>query len=209
MLWGIYFKKFFDIEVLVDCMSTIAKAQVDPRIYRNWFLLNRRCTISVVTGAGLSDEGEAGETVAQGSGGAALVSQLKVDRGINEYFKGSGDEECYGAVRLQPLSWQDDVVGLNGEIRLVQAALNRLNHFVEESQLEIHPDQSKSSYMVFGSKSYKKEVVKETEEDPLRVGDVKLERSKSMTYLASWGRCCTRTAWPPAPTPRWSFGPPK
>ena len=83
-----------------------------------------------MTGAGLTDEGEAGETVGQGSGGAALVSQLKVDRGFNAYFKGSGDEEFYGAVRLQPLSWQDDVVGLNGEVRLVQAALNRLNHFV-------------------------------------------------------------------------------
>ena len=111
------------------------------------------------------------------------MSQLKVDRGISAYFKGSSDEEVYGAVRLQPLSWQDDVVGLNGEVRLVQAALNRLNYFVEESQLEIHPDQSKSSYVVFGSKNYKKEVEKETIEDPLRVGDVKLEESKSMTYL--------------------------
>ena len=127
VLWGVDFMKFFDKEVLVDCMSTLAEAQVDHRIYRNWFRLNQRCTISVVTGAGLTDEGEAGETLAQGSGGAALVSQLKVDRGIDDYFRGSGDEECYGAVRLQPLSWQDDVVGLGGEIRLVQAGLNRLN----------------------------------------------------------------------------------
>ena len=183
VLWGVDFKKFFDKEVLVDCMSTIAEAQVDPRIYRNWFRLNQSCSISVVTGAGMSDEGEAGETVGQGSGGAALVSQLKVDRGINDYFEGSGDEEYYGAVRLQPLSWQDDVVGLGGEVRLVQAGLNRLNYFVEESQLEIHPDRSKSSYMIFGSKKYKKEVEKETLENPLQVGEVKLERNESMTYL--------------------------
>ena len=37
--------------------------------------------------------------------------------------------------------------------------------------------------MVFGSKHYKKEIGKETAEDPLKVGDVKLEMSKSMTYL--------------------------
>ena len=30
VLWGVDFKKFFDKEVLVDCMSTIAEAQVDP-----------------------------------------------------------------------------------------------------------------------------------------------------------------------------------
>ena len=89
----------------------------------------------------------------------------------------------YGAVRLQPLSWQDNVVGLGGQVRLVQAGLNRLNYFVEEAQLEIHPDQSKSSYAVFGNNKYQQEEQKETLEDPLKVGEVKLERNESMTYL--------------------------
>ena len=106
-----------------------------------------------------------------------------MDRGLDDYFKGSGDEECYGAVRLQPLSWQDDVVGLGGQVRLVQAGLNRLEYFIGESQLEIHPDPSKSSYVVFGGRKYKKEVLMETTKEPLRVGEVKLERSSSMTYL--------------------------
>ena len=57
LFWGIDFKKFFDKEVLVDCMSTLEEAQVDPRIYRNWFRLNQRCSISVVTGSGLTEEG--------------------------------------------------------------------------------------------------------------------------------------------------------
>ena len=85
----------------------------------------------------------------QGSGGASLPYQLKVDRGIHSYFESSSDEECYGAVRLQPLSWQDDVVGLGGEVRRVQAGLHRLTYLVDESQLEIHPDSSKISYVVF------------------------------------------------------------
>ena len=106
-----------------------------------------------------------------------------MDRGLNDYFVESSDEEVYGAVRLQPLSWQDDVVGLGGEVRLVQAGLNRVDYFVAESQLEIHPDPSKSSYVVFGGMKYKNEVLMETSEEPLRVGEVKLERSRSMTYL--------------------------
>ena len=72
-------------------MSTLGEAEVDPRIYRNWFGLNQRCTISVVTGSGMTEEGEARETVGQGSGGAALVSQLKVDRAVNAYFEDSSD----------------------------------------------------------------------------------------------------------------------
>ena len=61
-------KKLFNKEVLVDSMSTLGEAEVDPRIYRNWFGLNQRCTISVVTGSGMTEEGEARETVGQGSG---------------------------------------------------------------------------------------------------------------------------------------------
>ena len=184
ILWSVDFQKFFDKEVLVDCLDTLAtEALVDAKIYRNWYRLNQRCQISVVTGSGLSEEGEAGEVVGQGAGGASLVSQLKVDSGLNYYFSSSGDEECYGGVRLQPLSWQDDVLGLGSEARLVQASLNRLAYFVDESQLDIHPDPSKSSYILLGNKKFRKEALTETNKEPLMVGHVKLERSESLTYL--------------------------
>ena len=95
---------------MVDCLETLAtEAHVDARIYRNWHRLNQRCLVSVVFGSGISG----------GSGGASLVSQLKVDRGLDCYFGSSSDEECYGGVRLQPLSWQDDILGLGSEARLV------------------------------------------------------------------------------------------
>ena len=184
IIWGVDFKQFFDKEVLVDCLDTAADANVDARIYRNWYRLNRRCVFSVLTGTGVSEEEEeVEEVVGQGCSGASLLSQLKVDLGLNSYFEGSGDEDYYGAVRLQPLSWQDDVVGLGGGARLVQASLNRLSYFVDESQLQIHPDPSKSSYIVYGNKKCKQKIQKEVEDAPLRVGEVKLEQSEAMTYL--------------------------
>lgn len=156
-------EKFFDKEVLVDCLDTLAtEAKVDARIYRNWYRLNQRCLVSVVTGSGITEEGEAGEVVGQGSGAASLVSQLKVDCGLDSYFSSSEDEECYGGVRLQPLSWQDDILGLGSEVRLVQASLNRLSYFVDESQLDIHPDPSKSSYIVLGNKKSSSKIKEET-----------------------------------------------
>ena len=62
-------QKFFDKEVLVDCMDFLAEARVDKKAYRNWYRLNQRCQVAVVTGAGMSEEGDAGEVVGQGSGG--------------------------------------------------------------------------------------------------------------------------------------------
>ena len=59
----------------------------------------------MVTDFGMSKEGEPGEVVGQGSRGASLVSQLKVGSGLDFYFNSSSNEECYGGVRLQPLSW--------------------------------------------------------------------------------------------------------
>ena len=103
ILYTADFQKFLDKEFLIDCMDTLAEAKVDPKVYRNWFKLNQRCQVSVVTGASMSKESDAGEVVGQGSGGAALVSQLKVDKVVDSYFSSSKDEECYGGVRLQPL----------------------------------------------------------------------------------------------------------
>ena len=84
---------------------------------------------------------------------------------------------------VQPLSWQDDILGLGSEVRLVQASLNRLSYFVDESQLDIHPDPSKSSYIMLGNKKFRKETEKEISENSITVGPVMLERSESLTYL--------------------------
>ena len=174
-------KKFFDKEVLVDCMDVIAKAQVDPKVYMNWYQLNQRCQVAVVTGAGMSEEGDAGEVVGQGSRGAALVSQLKVDKVVDSYFSGSTDEECYGGVRLQPLSWQDDLLGMAEDASRVQASMTRLAYAMAESQLTVHPD--KSGYIMYGKKKYREQVSKETEEDPVKFGDIPMKKMEQMKYL--------------------------
>ena len=56
----------------------------------------------------MSAQGLAGPVTGQGGGGAALASALNLDMGLNSYFQGSKDEECYGTVRLQPLVYMDD-----------------------------------------------------------------------------------------------------
>ena len=55
----------------------------------------------------MSAQGLAGPVTAQG---AALASALNLDKGVNTYFQGSKDEECYGRVQLQPLCFVDDLL---------------------------------------------------------------------------------------------------
>ena len=92
--------KFFDKQSLVDAMEALHKAKINPKFYRVWFKMNQNTVIQVKTGAGMSARGLAGPVTGQGGGGAALASALNLDLGLNSYFQGSRDEECYGTVRL-------------------------------------------------------------------------------------------------------------
>ena len=59
--------------------------------------------IRVRCGGGYSPWMEVGDTLGQGSGGAALASQANLDKGITTIFKGSTDLAYYGTVPLSPL----------------------------------------------------------------------------------------------------------
>jgi hypothetical protein len=105
-------QKFFDSEVLRTVMTTLNEANVNKKAYRCWFKLNEKTAIKVATPAGLTKSADVGEIVAQGSGGAALVSGADVARGLESHFSGSQDEMSYGSIRLQPLAYQDDICRL-------------------------------------------------------------------------------------------------
>ena len=60
-------------------------------------------------GGGYSPWMEVGDTLGQGSGGAALASQANLDKGIITMFKGSSDLMYYGTLPISPLLFQDDV----------------------------------------------------------------------------------------------------
>ena len=56
-----------------------------------------------------------------------------------------------------------------------------LDAAMKEMSLEIHP--SKSSYLLYGSAEYKKQVEQETAEDPIMFGPILLQRKAVVTYL--------------------------
>ena len=101
-------RKFVDHESLRDVMDTLHDINMNPKVYRAWFLLSENTRISVKTGVGFTEEADVGEVIGQGTVGGALASQVNIDKGVDRYFRGSCVDTNYGTVRLQPIIFQDD-----------------------------------------------------------------------------------------------------
>ena len=160
--------KFFDKQSLVDATDSLHIAKINPKFYRVWFKMNQNTVIQVKTGAGMSARGLAGPVTGQGGGGAALASALNLDLGLDSYFRGSKDEECYGQVRLQPLVYMDDTARASHSVESMRAGNIKLACLMVEKQLEIHP--TKSGYLLFGSEAFKAACRMEAEESPILLG---------------------------------------
>ena len=72
---------------------------------------------------------------------------------------------CYGSLRLQPVSFQDDVLRVCGDRDSAQEGFNRLEAVFKSKLLNIHP--TKSCYLLFGNNKTKKRIENEIAERPL------------------------------------------
>ena len=134
-----------------------------------------------MTGNGLTDQAEAGAVLGQGSAGAALVSQKNLDQGTEEYFAGSADEDAYGGVRLQPLTFVDDIIRSSVCVSEARAGNAKLGSMMKDKCLTNHP--VKSGYIVIGNKAFKEQVEGDTKDDPIMFNSRKMDRKQVVTYL--------------------------
>ena len=173
--------KFFDKQSLVDAMDSLHKANINKKFYRVWYKMNNKTVIQVKTGAGMSARGLAGPVTGQGGGGAALASALNLDLGLDSYFRGSMDEECYGTVRLQPLVYMDDTARASHNMNTMRAGNTKLAALALEKQLQYHP--KKSGYLIFGSEGYKSACRMDAQEAPVMLGDIIMKEKDKGKYL--------------------------
>ena len=108
------------------------------------------------TPVGMPESANVGEVIGQGSAGGALASQANIDHGLNSYFEGSGDEVSYGSVRLQPMSFQDEIARIVSDVGSAQAGNVKISSMMKEKQLEVHPD--KTGFIVLGAEKYRKQI---------------------------------------------------
>ena len=170
-------KKFFDKENLRDALNALYSAGVCGKVYRLWYNLNKNTNISVHTGVGLTDACDTGETLGQGTVGGALASALNLDEELNAHFEDSPAEICYGSVRLQPVSFQDDILRVCTGRDGAQEGYHRFEAVFKSKLLEIHP--TKSCFMVFAPKNATRDLIRQEIANRPLVYDRIARKSKS------------------------------
>ena len=172
-------------------MAELYSANVDARAYRLFFLLNQNTRIRVRTGCGLTDWEEAGDGLGQGSGGAAKVSALNLDRKLDRMFRNSKQMIKYGGVRQQPYAFQDDALCMVEKITDLRVVVNDMDTVM--SMMQVQPNKSKCGYLLLGPKKLVKEARMMLEENPITVGDWRvqeLEQEKWGSVMQWSGRIC-------------------
>ena len=120
--------------------------------------MNKGNIIKIRTGVGISNSETTGENIGQGTIGGALLSSLNLDMGVQSSFKSSSSEISYGAIRLQPLIFQDDLARICTSVQAAQAGNDKVAEVTNSKQLEINID--KSSFIILGNKNKVKELKK-------------------------------------------------
>jgi hypothetical protein len=174
-------KGFFDAESLRGVMHSLYCAKIPMKMYRLWFKMNSRTVISVATPSGLTEPGEAGELCDQGSAGAALASQLDIDLGISSYFSNSQEEASYGSVKIQPQSFQDDILRVAPTLTSARSGNIKLHMMLSERLLKCHP--KKTCFVLIGSRKYKDQIREELKCRPLKFGDFSMMEKNQDMYL--------------------------
>ena len=161
--------QFFDKEVLVDCMGELYEAGIDPRAYRLFYYLNQETRIRVKTGCGFSGWEEAGDGLGQGSGGAAKVSALNLDKKLKSVFGSSKEMLNYGSVKQRPYCFQDDALCMVDKVEHLGVVVHGMETVM--GMMQVESNQSKCGYILLGPKHLVEEARKYLEERPIRVGD--------------------------------------
>ena len=108
--------------MIEDAVITCWRRKADIKAIRLWHKLNENTRLQVKTGAGLSDYGEVGGVLGQGTRGGAIFSQAVLDEAVMEHFSpGEQGQPRYGAVEMAPCMFQDDLA--NGSVGLLAARM--------------------------------------------------------------------------------------
>ena len=176
--------KFFDRENLKDGLNALYNCGINGKLYRLIFELNRRTSLKVKTGVGLSTSTELGENITQGSIGGALISTVNLDYTVDIHFKKSRHELSYSSTKLQPLIFQDDIFRMCSSWEAAQAGNKMIEAVMESKLLDLNLE--KSCYIVIGDKKAIKDLKSDLENNPLILCGDTMKEKVSDKYLGDY-----------------------
>ena len=146
-----------------------------------WYLLNVNTKIAVKTAFGMSEEANVGDCIGQGTAGAGLVSAANLDLGLQKNFNTTSNVMYYGNVRVQPLSYQDDVGTLCASIEMAECQATHLTNMLKEKILHAHPD--KYGLLLLGSEKFRENIKNSIKNNPIYLDKFKLQTKVCEKYL--------------------------
>ena len=157
------------------------KANVNNKAIRIWQEMNRNTTIKVKTPVGITDGIFVGNCVAQGTISAALVSATNLDKGMCEVFDEVEDVVKYGNIRLQPLTYQDDIGDICSDSNMLRSHAKFIEKVLDEKKLDAHDD--KTGITILGSSKYRQEILRDIEKNPIFLRKFKIKLKQKVKYL--------------------------
>ena len=125
------------------------------------------------TAFGVSEEAAVGDCLGQGTAGAGLVSAANLDLGLQKEFNHIKDVMYYAQVRVQPLSYQDDVGSLCTSVTMLRKQANKMTDMFKQKTLNAHPD--KSGYLILGSQSFTDNMKQQLKQDSIYLNKFNLK----------------------------------
>ena len=168
--------------MIEDAILVCQKRGVDPKAIRLWVKLNSDTKIRVKLPCGVSEAGEVGAVVGQGTIGGALVSQAVLDDGVMENFTPGGDIQAkYGSVPMAPFMFQDDLINVVEGLPQARIANSKVDIVMKQRGLALNKD--KSVCVIMGNKKQKMEASSEIEKDLLVCGDFITKEKEEEKWL--------------------------
>ena len=176
--------KFFDRESLVGTMSALHNYNINGKLYRHVYILNKDTIIQVKTGVGLSEKEETGENVGQGTIDGALVSSAGISNGVDDVFSKSKHEIVYGGDKLQPFIFQDDIIRACLSTESLRAGNRMMEEIIEGKLLDFNL--SKSCCMVIGKNKLRQNLIKEIGESEIKLCGQPVQIVESEKWLGDY-----------------------
>ena len=180
-------KSFFDKEVLGDLMDEMNTIEIDPRAQRLFYKLSRDTRIRVKTSCGLSEAGEAGDIIGQGSGGAAKLSALNLARKLERVFENSNEMASYGTIKQHPYSFQDDILTQIESVEELRSANVKMAETMELMQTQLN--ESKSGFILMGTEEQKATARQKIKEQPVLCQGFEMKEFAQEKWLGDFLAC--------------------
>ena len=122
--------------------------------------------------------------IGQGTGGGALVKPLNIDQGVVDMFHGSDQEISYGAVRVLPVIFKDDISRAVCSLESARAGNVKMSGVVNSKHLTLNKDNP--CIILFGNKAKVSKAREELARSPLYCGDFIIKEKTADKWLGEF-----------------------